>query len=81
MPSRNLNGNWKLMKAAVLEQWSSVTADDIAHLAGEREELMRVLKARYQKSYGEIEREVADFEVRDLRAGYAARPARGIGLD
>ena len=81
MPSRNLHGNWKHMKSAVLEQWSSVTAEDIAHLAGEREELMRVLKARYQKSYGEIEREVADFEMRDLRAGYAARPTRGIGPD
>jgi hypothetical protein len=50
MAGRNLHGNWKLMKSAVLEQWSSVTADDIAHLAGEREALMRVLKARYQKS-------------------------------
>jgi hypothetical protein len=67
------------MKAAVLEQWPCVTAEDIADLAGEREELMRVLKARYQKSYGEIEREVAEFEVRDLRAGYASRPALGIG--
>ena len=81
MPSRNLHGNWKLMKSAVLEKWSSVTAEDIAHLAGEREALMQVLKARYQKSYGEIEREVADFEMRDLRAGYAARPTRGIGPD
>ena len=81
MPGRNLHGNWTLMKSAVLEQWSSVTADDIAHLAGEREALMRVLKARYQKTYGEIEREVTEFEVSVLRAGYASRPARGIGLD
>ena len=81
MRGRNLQGSWNHMKSAVLERWSSVTAEDIAHLAGEREELMRVLKARYQKSYGEIEREVSEFEVRDLRAAYAARPARGIGFD
>lgn len=81
MPGRNLNGNWKVMKAAVLEQWSSVTSDDIAHLAGEREALMQVLKARYQKTYGEIEREVTEFEVSNLRAAYASRPSRGIGLD
>jgi len=68
-------------RARNLEQWSRVTAEDIAHLAGEREELMRVLKDRYQKSYGEIEREVAEFELRDLRAGYASRPALGIGRD
>jgi hypothetical protein len=81
MRGRNLHGDWSNMKSAVLEQWSRVTAEDIAHLAGEREELMRVLKDRYQKSYGEIEREVAEFELRDLRAGYASRPALGIGRD
>lgn len=81
MSGRKLHGNWEQMKSAVLEQWSSVTVEDIAHLAGEREELMRVLKARYQKSYGEIEREVAEFEVRKLRAGYASRPSRGMGTD
>jgi uncharacterized protein YjbJ (UPF0337 family) len=81
MHGRKLNGNWEHMKSSVLEQWSSVTAEDIAHLAGEREGLMRVLKERYQKTYGEIEREVNEFEVRQLRAGYASRPARGMGLD
>ena len=81
MHGRKLHGNWEHMKTSVLEQWSSVTAEDIAHLAGEREGLMRVLKERYQKTYGEIEREVNEFEVRQLRAGYAARPARGMGLD
>jgi len=81
MRDRNLRGNWSQMKSAVLEQWSRVRAEDIAHLAGEREALMRVLKDRYEKTYGEIEREVAEFEVRDLRAAYASRPARGIGID
>jgi len=42
---------------------------------------MRVIKSRSNKSYGEIEREVAEFELRDLRAGYASRPALGIGRD
>jgi hypothetical protein len=69
------------MKTAVLEQWSRVTVEDIAHLAGEREALMQVLKDRYAKTYGEIEREVAEFEVRDLRKGYRLRPSQGIGAD
>lgn len=81
MRGRNLRGDWNQMKAAVLAQWSRVTVNDIAQLAGEREALMRVLKDRYQKTYGEIEREVAEFEERDRRAGYASRPAQGIGLD
>ena len=81
MPGRNLHGNWMQMKSALLERWPWVTAEDIADLAGEREELMRLLKSRSGKSYGEIEREVAEFELRDLRAGYASRPALGIGPD
>jgi len=81
MPGRNLHGSWMQMKSAVLARWPWVTAEDIAGLAGEREELMRLLKSRSGKSYGEIEREVAEFELRDLRAGYASRPVLGIGLD
>lgn len=81
MPDRKLHGSWNHMKSAVLQRWTSVTADDIADLAGEREALMRVLKDRYGKSYGEIEREVAEFELRDVRSGYASRPALGIGPD
>ena len=81
MRGRNLRGDWSQMKAAVLEQWSRITVEDIAHLAGEREALMQVLKDRYAKTYGEIEREVAEFEVRDLRTGYKSRPSQGIGTD
>jgi len=69
------------MKSAVLDRWPSVTVEDIASLAGQREELMRVIKSRSNKTYGEIERELAEFELRDLRAGYASRPALGIGPD
>jgi len=81
MSSRSLSGSWPQIKSAVLDHWPKVTAQDIADLAGEREELMRVLKARYGKSYGEIEREVTEFEQRERRAAYAARPSSGIGPD
>ena len=81
MPDRNLRGSWMQMKSAVLDRWPSVTVEDIASLAGQREELMRVIKSRSNKTYGEIERELAEFELRDLRAVYASRPALGIGRD
>jgi hypothetical protein len=81
MPDRVLRGNWMQMKSAILDKWPGVTPEDISSLAGEREELMRVLKARSSKSYGEIERELAEFELRDLRATYMSRPSLGIGLD
>lgn len=81
MSDRSLRGDWMQLKAAIPDHWPGVTADDVASLAGEREELMRMLKARSNKSYGEIEREVAEFELRDLRSAYASRPALGIGTD
>ena len=81
MRGRYLRGNWSQMKTEVLQQWSRVTAEDIAHLAGERESLMQVLKERYAKTYGEIEREVAEFEMRELRTGYKSRLSQGIGPD
>jgi uncharacterized protein YjbJ (UPF0337 family) len=81
MRGRYLRGNWNQMKAAILEQWSRVTVEDIAHLAGEREALMQVLKDRYAKTYGEIEREVAEFELRDQRTAYKSRYSQGIGPD
>ncbi len=79
MPGRNLHGSWLRMKSAVLARWPRVTAADLGTLQGNREELMRVLKARYHTSYGEIEREVGEFEVREHRARNLARPALGIG--
>ncbi|NUQ12031.1 MAG: hypothetical protein HUU26_06860 [Gemmatimonadaceae bacterium] len=81
MPGRPLSGSWLYPPSAVRQHWPRVTAEDIADLAGEREALMHVLKARYQKSYGEIEREVSEFELRERRASYASRPSLGIGPD
>lgn len=81
MPGRGLKGSWTDMKAAVREFWPHVTEQDVADLRGERDELMLVLKARYAKSYGEIEREVAEFELREARQAYATRPSRGIRPD
>jgi hypothetical protein len=68
-------------RLAFSQEWPCVTARDIATLAGERKALMRVPESRTNKSYGEIEREIAEYELRDLRAGYATRPAPGIGFD
>lgn len=81
MPGRGFNGSWTQNRLAVRAHWPRVTAEDIANLADEREALMRLLKDRYGRSYGEIEREVTEFELREVRAAYASRPARGIGPD
>lgn len=81
MNSRGLNGNWMQMKAALRDYWQRLSEDDIEAIAGERDQLMRMLKVRYEKTYGEIEREVTEFELRDVRSAYASRPSLGIMND
>ena len=70
---------WAELKRAIRIRWPEVTADDIATVGGERDALMRVLKLRSNKSYAEIDREITEFEARDLRDGYARRLSPGIG--
>lgn len=81
MQSRGISGDWAKMKTAVRAFWPQLTEDDVVAVAGERDELMRKLKARYAKSYGEIEREVTEFELRDARSAFASRRSMGITND
>lgn len=81
MQSREISGDWAKMKTDVRTFWPQLTEDDVVAVAGERDELMRKLKARYAKSYGEIEREVTEFELRDARSAFASRPSMGITND
>ena len=81
MQSREISGDWAKMKTDVRAFWPQLTEDDVIAVAGERDELMRKLKARYAKSYGEIEREVTEFELRDARSAFASRRSMGITND
>lgn len=74
-------GNWSKEKAAARQQWPLLTEHDVDSIAGEREALMRAINARYGTSYGQIERDVAEFELRHVRSANAARPSLGITND
>jgi len=76
MNNRAVHGIWT--QEAIREFWKRLTADDVASIAGMRDQLMQRIKARYEKTYGEIEREVSEFEFRDIRSTNAARRSRGI---
>lgn len=78
---RKLNGDWLQLKATLRDYWHHLTDEDVAGIAGERDALMRKLKARYAKTYGEIEREVTEFEHREARSANASRPSLGIRND
>ena len=78
---RKLSGDWLQLKATLRDYWHHLTDEDVASIAGERDALMRTLKTRYAKTYGEIEREVTEFEHREARSANASRPSLGIRND
>jgi len=81
MQSPELSGEWRHVREAVLQCWPRLTAVDLEGINGERRALVRALKALYGTTIGEIERQVLDFELRDVRAANMARPSLGITGD
>ena len=74
-------GNWDRERDAARKHWPLLTEHDVVSIAGEREALMRAINARYGTSYGQIERDVEEFELRDIRSANAARTSLGIRND
>lgn len=78
MYAPRLNGDWEQLSLLVRARWPRLSDADVLAIDGERRGLVRTLKVRYGKSYGELEREVTDFDLRDIRAANMARPSLGI---
>jgi len=68
MNNQTIEGNWMQLKGKVREQWGKLTDDDVDVIAGRRDQLIGKIKERYGKTAEEIDREVTDFETRNLRA-------------
>jgi uncharacterized protein YjbJ (UPF0337 family) len=56
-------GNWKQLTGKVKEQWGKLTDDDIAKIAGKREQLEGVIQEKYgfgkDKAKAEVDEWVA----------------------
>ena len=51
-------GNWKQFKGKVQEKWGDLTDDDLDQAAGQREQLIGRLQARYGYERDRAEREL-----------------------
>jgi uncharacterized protein YjbJ (UPF0337 family) len=60
-----VEGNWKLAKGKVKEQWGKLTDDDIDVIAGKREQLLGRIQQRHGIAKEEAERQVETFERRN----------------
>lgn len=68
MNKQTIEGNWMQLKGKVRETWGDLTDDDVDVIAGKRDQLIGKLKERYGKSTEEVDREVTEFESRNIRA-------------
>ena len=59
-----VQGNWKQVSGKVKQQWGKLTDDDLAKIAGKREELEGKLQERYGLSKDEIKKQLGDFMTR-----------------
>ena len=56
-----IKGNWSQMTGKVKEEWCDLTDDDLTEAAGERDQLVGKIQARYGVAKDEAERQVDSF--------------------
>ena len=56
-----IKGNWKQMTGKVKEEWGDLTDDDLTEAAGERDQLVGKIQAKYGVAKEEAEKQVDNF--------------------
>ena len=63
-----IKGNWSQMTGKVKEEWGDLTDDDLTEAAGERDQLVGKIQARYGVAKDEAERQVDSFVAKHYLA-------------
>ena len=58
-----IEGNWKQLTGKAKEQWGKLTDDDIAVIAGKRDQLSGKIQERYGVAKGEAEQQIKKWET------------------
>ena len=56
-----VEGKWAQLKGSVKEQWGKLTDDDLAEVAGKRDQLVGKVQEKYGWAKNEAEKKVDDF--------------------
>lgn len=56
-----IEGNWKMLKGRVKEQWGKLTDDELDQIAGNRDQLEGKLQERYGYGRDQAKREVDEW--------------------
>jgi len=60
----SVQGNWKQFSGKVKEQWGKLTDDDLAKVAGKREQLEGLLQERYGYGKEQAKKNIDEFLTR-----------------
>ena len=55
-------GEWKQLKGKVKQKWGKLTDDDLAYVAGHRDQLLGRLQERYGIARDQAEKQVKEWE-------------------
>jgi uncharacterized protein YjbJ (UPF0337 family) len=65
-----IQGNWKQVVGKARAQWGKLTDDDLDVVAGRREQLAGKIQERYGIAKDDVERQIADWELKATDAWF-----------
>jgi uncharacterized protein YjbJ (UPF0337 family) len=71
-----IQGNWKQVVGKAKAQWGKLTDDDLDVVAGRREQLAGKIQERYGIAKDDVERQIAEWEVKATDAWFVKEEKR-----
>jgi uncharacterized protein YjbJ (UPF0337 family) len=71
-----IQGNWKQVVGKAKVQWGKLTDDDLDVVAGRREQLAGRIQERYGITKDEVEKQIADWELKATDAWFVKEEKR-----
>jgi uncharacterized protein YjbJ (UPF0337 family) len=71
-----IQGNWKQVVGKAKAQWGKLTDDDLEVVAGRREQLAGKIQERYGIAKDDVERQIADWELKATDAWFVKEEKR-----
>ena len=71
-----IQGNWKQVVGRAKAQWGKLTDDDLDVVAGRREQLAGKIQERYGIAKDEVDKQIADWELKATDAWFVKEEKR-----
>jgi len=69
-----IQGSWKLVTGQAREQWGKLTDDDLAIVAGRRDQLAGKIQERYGVAKEDAEKQIAEWQRKASDSWFKPKP-------